>query len=300
MAVPAPLRPLLGLLQYIAYLFTSLIHPSSLTTGAYTLQLHSTPLVLYRGPWTVVHVTVSGPQALASDAQVALQRRGWRAGLVGWDAARYLGARGGELDVSPVTTRSFSRAQEPLAEGAPARTALSRAQVSRIKDLAASQRSEKHTTFSVRLPASAGDGYFRLVVKGGGSTIPSPVFRLYSLSLSSACPRGSTVLPPTLPIELVVRTLSLALSTALLALSPLGFLAKFMPRGVSRWIAARAYRAAGGDARRDAVLEKAGAQQKLDRAKEGVKRIPFASAGIRTTWDVNRDEEIGRAGVRWT
>lgn len=303
MAIPAPLRPIVGLLSYIFHMLAALVSPSTELTGPYTVHLHGSPLILYRGGHSYVHLTVSGPNVANADLKAALVRRGWRAGFVGWSGAKYLGATDSGKDVTPATRKAWSASND--SDEPPRIAPKKRQQIDAAIDSTGveSAKRQEHSTMSIRLPASEGDGYFRVVlVKGGAGKekIYSPTFRLYSLSLSSACPRGSSILPPTLVPELLLRTISTILYAALLALSPLGFLAKYMPRGITRWIGGKVYRAAGGDAKRDAAFNKYGVQEKLDSAKSQVAKVPWASAGVRTSWDRKKDEELGVGGVRWT
>ncbi|CEH13349.1 hypothetical protein CBOM_01280 [Ceraceosorus bombacis] len=281
-----------------------------------TISLHAAPLVLYRGPHTYLSFTLSSASSdnVTDSVKVQLVRRGWRAGVFGWNAAKWLGARERGVDVTPVHESDWENA-ELVQDQVPTQAILSakrRANIqqdlARKTEQAQSQALELgveplpryHTTMTVRLPASEGDGYFHLLLTTKqGENVRSPTFRIYSVSLSSACPRGASLLPPTIIPELILRTLSAMLYTALLALSPLGFLARFAPRGITRWVGKRVYRAVGGNERRDEALRQYGVQDKLDSAKKAVERVPFATAGVRTAWDVQRDQELGRGGVRW-
>ncbi|PWY98252.1 hypothetical protein BCV70DRAFT_202033 [Testicularia cyperi] len=174
-------------------------------------------------------------------------------------------------------------------------------------------------TFKCRVPVETGDGYFRLWVTiptpigssagakagglfGGASTgtiaMGSPTFRLFSFSLSSASPRGAALLPvPVLVPELALRSISLAVTTLLYGLFPVAAIVdKLLPRWVSRRFMSWLYTRLGIKSRTDQLKSKYKVDERVDEAKQQAKKIPFATAGIRTEWDLEKDLQRGAAG----
>jgi hypothetical protein len=133
---------------------------------------------------------------------------------------------------------------------------------------------------------SSGDGYFRLVITSSPSPLSvagvpsliatSPSFRIGSLSLSSAHPRGST--PLGLIPELLVRSLFIAGRTAAFALFYAAFpflkIATWMPGPVKQWALSVLYRSAGGEERFGLRERVEGMNLRLKRANDKV-RSPF-------------------------
>ncbi len=301
----------------------------------YLCILHSSYLVLYHGSDTHVPVTVleysqdkkkSSGSGRDAGVKVYLVRKGWRAGLLGWSAAKWLGAKTVKgLDVTPVAEHGRPDSRSTL-EGASAHegkapTSFPDKQLEKydkqVQDFVrkANKLDDKSdgqlgtsvrplATHIVRIPAVADDGYFRLVIQhADGSIATSPDFRIYSFSLSSACPRGASILPPRIPFEMLLRIVSTALNTALLALFPVAaILNKILPNKFVRKFLAWAYRKAGVDARKQKLLERYNVDDKVQKARTGFfETVPFASAGIRTDFDVQKDEEYGVGGVTyWT
>lgn len=264
--------------------------------------------------------------------RVMLVRRGWRAGMFGWTVAQYLGARAeAGIEVTPARIKHWDVAhdgsaqvdsldeydahkldkeEDPAPLELPTPTVSSKRQVSFDKQL-------KHLTVShgvppgrvvsthlIRLPVSSGDGYFRLCLKIPGrrrkvATAFSPTFRLFSLSLSSACPRGSSVLPPTIVPELVLRTISTALLGSLFAISPLALLAdKILPSSWGRWLLRKMYRSLGGDEKKAQAMQRLNMAQRWEQMKTLIDQgVPWSGAGIRTAWEIERDEKRQRGGV---
>ena len=159
-------------------------------------------------------------------------------------------------------------------------------------------------TYKCRIPVQTGDGYFRLWVTMpspiamGQIGIPSPTFRLFSFSLTSASPRGAALLPiPVIVPELALRSISIALTTLVYGLFPVAtIIDKLLPRWMSRRFINWIYTRVGAKGKTDQLKEKYQVDQKVEQAKEQVKKVPFASAGIRTDWDLERDAKRGRGG----
>lgn len=153
---------------------------------------------------------------------VQLVQRGWRAGLLGWTLARWLGAktvRG--IDVTPVSSHQYGLSNStsvPVSTNQNTEQTLSTNLPERKlekyeKDIVRFETQQRDThyvdlpgpkpnrlvplaTLAVRIPAHAGDGYFRLSLRfNHGPYALSPDFRIYSLSLSSASPRGAALVP---------------------------------------------------------------------------------------------------------
>lgn len=279
------------------------------------------------------------PPMAHGSLQIQLVQRGWRAGLFGWAVAKWLGAKTVKgLDVTPAVSHHRSGAPSddvasaergmPDPQNQSANTAAvvaktsfpERAVEKWDKDVArfVSQQAAEHYeevpwngtvnklvpvgTFAVRIPARAGDGYFRLSLRfGHGSYAVSPDFRIYSLSLSSASPRGAALLPPTLVPELLLRTASTALYTALLGLFPVAALMeKILPRGTAGKLLSWFYRALGLDRKADQMIQQYHVQERVEHAKVQVlETVPFSSAGIRTDYDLQKDAALGRGGVTY-
>ncbi|KAJ9479989.1 hypothetical protein PHBOTO_003766 [Pseudozyma hubeiensis] len=159
-------------------------------------------------------------------------------------------------------------------------------------------------TYKCRIPVETGDGYFRLWVTfpspitRSSIGIGSPTFRLFSFSLTSASPRGAALLPiPVIAPELLLRSVSIALTTIVYGLFPVAaIIDKILPRWMSRRFINWIYNRVGAKNKTDQLKEKYQVDRKVEQAKEQVKKVPFASAGIRTDWDLERDAKRGRGG----
>ncbi|PWN50954.1 hypothetical protein IE53DRAFT_72203 [Violaceomyces palustris] len=331
--------------------------------ATYSILLHSPKLVLYQGAET--HITfslVASPSkagvkvrvdpSIIGNVNVQLVKKGWRAGLFGWDAAAYMGAKTKSgWDITPADRASWNEAQlqeskledeeaeaemykrrseqeddeqEPLLSNpetpstrsmhiGPKRKAKIESDIKSHFSLANAEDSSSPGsrvigTFKARIPIESGDGYFRLFalvpISGSSSKVqlPSPTFRVFSFSLSSASPRGATLLPlPTLAPELVLRSLSILLSTLLFAMFPVvSIIDKILPRWMSRRFVRWVYRSAGGEKKKRYVMERMHVDQKIHQAKSAVQKVPFASAGVRTEWDLRSDQARGRGGWSYT
>lgn len=242
------------ILAWITHPFKS---SSTTSNSEFTFLLHSTPFIYYRGTHTYVAFSLltNGSQTSIDpkDMKVELIQRGWRAGLFGWNLAGYLGANTKSgLDITPTQFKSWEQAGDGRDDvstidsknsiemdsldkngsGSSASSSikaptLSLSQTKRydsqIQNATSSKKSSIIGTSLVRIPVSSGDGYFRLSLKHSSSSkiiINSPTLRIFSFSLSSASPRGSSILPPTLVPELVLRTVSTIIYSALLGLFP--------------------------------------------------------------------------------
>ncbi|SNX85995.1 uncharacterized protein MEPE_04704 [Melanopsichium pennsylvanicum] len=160
-------------------------------------------------------------------------------------------------------------------------------------------------TYKCRIPVETGDGYFRLWVTLPSSPVSrssigigSPTFRLFSFSLTSASPRGAALLPvPVIVPELALRSISIALTTIVYGLFPVAtIIDKLLPRWMSRRFINWVYTRVGAKGKTEQLKERYQVDQKVEAAKQQVKKVPFASAGIRTDWDLERDAHRGKGG----
>lgn len=258
-------------------------------TNKYAVLRHSRPFIIYRGTKTRLTVTVLGTLALPDDRRVFLQRRGYRTALLGWSLGSSFG--GSHLPGIEIT---------PITHGNPADLLPS---VPRdISRLCPTMKPLQ--TLDVHIPVASGDGYFRLrITKGDGKTTiaTSPVFRVGSISLSSAHPQGATLFG--LVPELVLRSAFIGVTAsayaAFYAAFPLLKVAEWTP-GPWKQYAIRALYAQALSPEQQARVERGVEQgrQGVASAHAGLsRRIPFGAVGVRTEADLVKDEERGRGGV---
>ncbi|KAH7090046.1 hypothetical protein BKA62DRAFT_726279 [Auriculariales sp. MPI-PUGE-AT-0066] len=255
----------------------------------YTVLRHTRPFVIYQGVRTTVPITILGETPLPSDRRVFLQRRGYRTALFGWSVGGMLGgSHMPGIEVTPVTDQPISSISSSI-----------------MKDIA---RICPHLnplqTLSIHIPVASGDGYFRFrVTKADGRTAlaTSPVFRVGSISLSSAHPQGATLIG--LAPEFVLRSVSLGATTAgyaaFYAAFPFLKLAQWTPGPWKTYAARALYTHALNPEQQQAIENNvARGRQSVDDARAtAVKRIPFGAVGVRTDADIAKDDELGRAGV---
>ena len=364
-------------LPYVKMFFRSVFSvfsPSTTTVWqnniAYSITLHNPRLLLYRGPETYVTFSIYA-QAYSAEARqrldalsssdissvvkgtnVQLVQKGWIAGVVGWNAAGYLGVatkkgwdvtpegRAGWKDTQADSPGLSSKQQEdedwgekptsyrgsadeyemqplnqPEVRKETRHIALKRkekidkqirAQSSTVDtvDTGSSGSTRVLGTYKCRIPVETGDGYFRFwvtlpsVTRGSSIGIGSPTFRLFSFSLTSASPRGAALLPiPVIAPELALRSVSIALTTIVYGLFPVAtIIDKLLPRWMSRRFINWVYTRVGAKNKTEQLKEKYQVDKKVEQAREQVKKVPFASAGIRTEWDLENDVKRGRGG----
>jgi hypothetical protein len=227
-----------------------------------------------------------------------LQRRGWRTGLFGWTIGGWVGGTlGKEIDVTPATAGYWKTVDTRKA-------AQYDKEIHQFLDTMGSPKDQRvlETDF-VHIPVAAGDGYFRLLVKHSGSVIASSAsFRVGSLSLSSAHPRGASVV--TLVPEVLLKSGSVAANTAAWASFYTAFpflkVAQMLP-GTSNWgtwALNRAYKYAGGEQTAAELKERYKLEERRMQAEESVYRnVPFGSVGVRTAYDLVEDAKRGKGGV---
>ncbi|KAF7360985.1 hypothetical protein MSAN_01128700 [Mycena sanguinolenta] len=272
---------------------------SHYTPGApYSTVRHTRPWVYYQGISTVVPISILGATPLPPNRTITLQRRGWRTGLLGWEIGGWLGGTiGKELDVTPTSTGNWQ-----TMEG------RKRAQYdNEIQDFLQSASAPKDhrvlETDFVHIPVSAGDGYFRLLIKKSGKVVASTAsFRVGSLSLSSAHPRGASVV--TIIPEVVLKSASVTATTAawasFYAAFPFMKAAQILPGTSSwgTWALNRAYKLAGGEQTAAELKERYKIEERRMRVEESVyQKVPFGSVGVRTAHDLQEDAKMGRGGV---
>lgn len=188
----------LGEAQYFAGGLIS--HPAE-STKHFTIIRHSNALVWYRGPATSIPITILSDAPLPHDRSVWLQQKGF-SGNMGMTLKALVGTTGNWINVTPATEARPEHLPEPEERG------IQRDLKRFFKK--ASGRLKTHTpreTHVVRIPASAQDGYFRLVLGSGdeGKKVlcGSPVFRIASTTTDVSAVRGASL--STMPIEMGVK-----------------------------------------------------------------------------------------------
>ncbi|KAK2601978.1 hypothetical protein QQS21_004491 [Conoideocrella luteorostrata] len=199
---PSKWKTALGEAQFIA---GGLISRPAESTRHYTIIRHSHGLVWYKGPKTSISITILTDGSVPPNRTVWLQEKGY-SGNMGMSLKAFMGSRGKWIDVTPI--------QEARAEHIPEmeERGIQRDIKRFVKK--ASGRLKKHVareTHVLRIPASASDGYFRLVLCGGDddpkkTLCGSPVFRIASTSTDVSVVRGASL--TTMPIEMGVKVAS--------------------------------------------------------------------------------------------
>ncbi|KAJ7641051.1 hypothetical protein FB45DRAFT_1053673 [Roridomyces roridus] len=272
--------------------------------STYSTVRHTRPWVYYRGVSTVVPISILGSKPLPEDRMITLQRRGWRTGLLGWTIGGWLGGTvGKETDVTPAAEGKWDKVDSSR------KSQFDREAREFLTSAVAPQEPEHHVleTAFVHIPVAAGDGYFRLLVKNAKGMVlaPTATFRIGSLSLRSAQPRGAS--PVTIIPELVLKSASATATAAawasFYAAFPFLKIGQMIPgsSGWSTWALQRAYRSAGGETNMEELREKYRVEERRMKAEEAVYRtVPFGAAGVRTAYDLEQDAKMGRAGVWFT
>lgn len=195
---PSRFKSALDEAQYFA---TGLVSHPVESTRHYSVIRHCHALVWYRGPSTSVSITILSDEPLAADRTLWLQDKGY-SGNVGMALKAMVGTKGSWIDVTPVTKAAPSHL--PEAEERSIQRDIRRFEKKATGRLKGHVARETHV---VRIPATATDGYFRLVVcsgEGGKKTLcGSPVFRIASTSTDAAIVRGASL--STMPLELGVK-----------------------------------------------------------------------------------------------
>ncbi|KAI1500726.1 hypothetical protein F5X99DRAFT_385303 [Biscogniauxia marginata] len=180
-------------------------HPFE-STKHFSILRHSSGLVVYKGPSTSVTISIFGDKTVPADRTLWLQRKGY-SGNMGMAASAMFGTTGNWIDVTP----SFEASASDIPESD--ERALQRDIKKFTKRAAGNKRLSKHViqeTCIVRIPASASDGYLRIVVCTGEDSkktlCPSPVFRIASMSSDVSVLRGASL--TTMPLEIGLRVAS--------------------------------------------------------------------------------------------
>ncbi|KAK0551394.1 hypothetical protein OC861_005784 [Tilletia horrida] len=313
------LSSVLYLLKFLIATLTGVFASSTNSSKHLTAHVHTGRIVVYRGPSTYIPVSVLSDRTTSNldDVQITLIQRGWIAGLFGWTVAKFLGNisdRG--IDVTPESTKPWdssssagqqasTQEQEEVSTSLSAPTLSSKQRLTIHKELdkliASSDIPHKNklSTLQIRIPVHSGDGYFRIKIKAKNNVVYTPTFRILSISLHSASIKGSSILPPTIVPELFIRTLSVAATTALWGLFPIAaLLEKVLPAKWSRKMLGWLYKKLGMEKRQQDFMDKHG--QKVVQAKrKTMETIPFASLGVRTDLELEKDAKVGRGGVAY-
>lgn len=262
----------------------------------YSTIRHTRPWVYYQGVSTVVPISILGSKHISEERRISLQRRGWRTGLLGWTVGGWLGGTlGKEIDVTPQSQGTWNTDVD----------SKRRKQYDQEIDqfLNSTPTLPKNhrviETDFIHIPVFSGDGYFRLLVYPSASShtaiASTASFRVGSLSLSSAHPRGASI--ATLLPELILKSGSVVATTAawtsFYAAFPLLKAAQIMP-GTStwgNWAMNQAYKLAGGEETTEQLKEKYRVEERSRNAKESV----YKNVGVRFT--VKRFEPSINAGI---
>ncbi|KAJ7058479.1 hypothetical protein C8F01DRAFT_1148318 [Mycena amicta] len=269
----------------------------------YSTIRHTRAWVYYQGIKTTVPISILGKSPLPAKTEITLQRRGWRTGLFGWTVGGWLGGTvGKEVIVTPEAVGRWDAGDNGDLDSK--KRARYDKEILEFQKHAVIPREHRVlATALVHIPVAAGDGYFRLLVKSQHHNIAStPVFRVGSLSLSSAHPRGSS--PITLVPELVFKSASVTLTTAAYAGIFVAFpflkVASIIP-GTSywaNWALRRAYVYVGADEKVGELRERYRVDERRAKAEQTMYRtVPFGSMGVRTLYDLEQDSRIGRGGM---
>ncbi|KAI1454014.1 hypothetical protein F4805DRAFT_469673 [Annulohypoxylon moriforme] len=180
-------------------------HPFE-STKHYSILRHSAGVVLYRGPSTSIAISVFSDEPLPADRSFWLQRKGF-SGNMGMAASALLRTQWNWIDVTP----SFeAKASDVLPSD---ERAWQRDIKKFLKKASSHKNLSRHIareTCVVRIPASAEDGYLRIVMcsgEGSKKTLcPSPIFRVASTSSDVSVLRGASL--TTIPLEIGLKVAS--------------------------------------------------------------------------------------------
>jgi hypothetical protein len=295
--------------------------PHYISSSAYSTIRHTHSWVYYRGTSTTVPISILGSKPLPKDRRIALQRRGFRTGLLGWTIGGWLGGTiGKEIDVTPQTLGSWESDIE----------AKQREQyLGEVKEFLGSAVGPKDhkvlETDLVHIPVSSGDGYFRLLVYPSASSrsaiASTAPFRIGSLSLRSAHPRGASIVTflPELALKVVSVTATTAAWTSFYTAFPLLKVAQMIPgtNAWGNWAMTKAYKLAGGQEMSEGLKERYQFEEKRQKGEKfvyqnvssgcrfvsaemlihRVVKVPFGSMGVRTAYDLEEDAKKGRGGM---
>lgn len=192
----------MGNAQYFASGLIS--HPCE-STRHFSIIRHTSALIWYSGPSTSVSISVLSDEPLPASRTLWMQQKGF-SGNMGMAIKAFAGTTGSWINVTPARQTAVSDTPE-------ADERIIQRDFKRFGKKA-SGRQKKHMpreTHVVRIPATASDGYFRLVLCAGsepGKKIlcGSPVFRVASTSTDLSVMRGASL--STMPLEMGVKVAS--------------------------------------------------------------------------------------------
>ncbi|PVG04292.1 hypothetical protein CPB86DRAFT_778559 [Serendipita vermifera] len=285
--------------SWVQSTYEYLTHGEVAVSEKYSVLRHSRPFVLYRSTKTTVPISIFGSQPLPKNRRVFLQKRGYRTGLFGWTIGSLLGgSKLPGIEVTPATQESYSSMPSSL------RSSFKKdiETIWRPYQLANHQLLE---SMQVHIPVSSGDGYFRLRItphdKPRETIAVSPTFRIGSVTWASASPQGATIVG--LAPELIVRSAFLSAQAAMWAgfyvMFPIFKITHWTPGPVKSFIVKNAYQYAGGPDPQT-IDEQYRITERMKKAQENFNRkVPYGAASIRTVYDLEKDEELGRQGVAY-
>lgn len=197
-------------------------HPTE-STKHYTILRHSPALIFYHGPATSVAITIfsSPDHPLPADRTLWLQQRGFT-GDSGMKIKAFFNFTDDWLHVTP-STQVLPQQVAHETERAWQRD-IGKAAKKLLKEKGAKKAHVPRETHVVRIPESAEDGYFRIILCTGVSPYDpdssskrkilctSPIVRVASTSADSSVFRGASL--SSLPLEMGVFAASMAATSA--------------------------------------------------------------------------------------
>lgn len=254
---------------------------------------------MYRATKTTVPISIFGSKPLPKKRRVFLQKRGFRTGLFGWTIGCCLGgSKLPGLEVTPATHEAYSSMPPSLL------SSFER-DIERMWTPYNLTHHHLQESMQVHIPVASGDGYFRLRItphdKPKETIAASPVFRIGSIAWSSASPQGATLigLVPELVAKSAFVTANTAMWATFYALFPIFKLTHWTPGPVKTFVAKNLYQYVGGPDP-GTLDEQYKVTERMKAAQDNFNRkVPYGSASIRTIYDLEKDEELGRQGIAY-
>lgn len=270
------------------------------STKHYTILMHSSPLVIYRGPKTNITLTIfsspSHPLPPPEARTLHLQPRGY-SGDTGSRLKAFMGLTDTWIDVTPALRVPSPTDVDPSVAKR-WENDIARATKRLAKQASKGKAHVPRETHVVRIPAAAEDGYFRVVLchtetsgdkKKHKVLCAGPMVRIASLSNDAARFRGAKL--RTLPLEAGIQVATtFANNTVGTVAGPVietvqGTIEKYQPGFAATTAGELAY----GATLEDKV---AAVDEKVDQAREDRYRtIDLEDAGARNEVDVIGPEE---------
>ena len=250
-----------------------LTHPTE-STKHHTIMRHSHGLVYYQGAYTNLAITIFSDSPLPSDRSLWLQRKGF-SGTTGLRiGASFMGTKSAWIDVTPSVVASAADLP-PVDERAWQRD-IAKFLRKAPKEV---RKHQVRETDVLRIPASAEDGYLRVVLCAGptGKKVlcASPIFRLASTKASPSSVRGSSL--ATMPMELGLKVGAVVAKTmAHGAIAPVSSVVQpYRPGFVTTQAAGAAYDATGVKAKFNRandsyVLGRDGSYRSVNDSRDGL------------------------------